>query len=91
MNKRLKVLKSLIDNGSVPTIHEIAKIDSEEYSYTDLIALEYGFVQDLYIGSGHFEKWFTYTGPEPININDLYLHPIEFFEFVGTQIYDGLL
>ena len=76
MNKRLKVLKSLIDNGSVPTIHEIAKIDSEEYSYTDLMALEYGFVQDLYIGSGHFEKWFTYTGPEPVSYTHLTLPTI---------------
>ena len=91
MNKRLKVLKSLIDNGSVPTIYEIAKIDCEEYTYSDLIALDYGFVQDLYIGSGHFEKWFTYTGPEPIKINDLTLHPNEMIEFVVTQIYDGLL
>ena len=91
MNKRLKVLKSLIDNGSVPTIHEIAKIDSEEYSYTDLIALEYGFVQDLYIGSGHFEKWFTYVGPEPIKINDLTLLPNEMIEFVVTEIYNGIL
>ena len=91
MNKRLKVLKRLIDNGSVPIIHEIAKIDSEEYSYTDLIALEYGFVQDLYIGQGQFEKWFTYTGPEPIKINDLTLHSNEMIEFVVTQIYDGIL
>ena len=91
MNKRLKELKSLIDDGSVPTIHEIAKIDSEEYSYNDLIALEYGFVQDLYIGSGHFEKWSTYTGPEPIKLNDLILHPNEMIEFVVTEIYDGLL
>ena len=91
MNKRLKELKSLIDDGSVPTIHEIAKIDSEEYSYTDLIALDYGFVQDLYIGSGNFEKWFTYTGPEPIIINDLPLHPNEMIEFVVTENYDGLL
>ena len=91
MNKRLNVLKSLIDNGSVPIIHEIAKIDSEEYSYTDLIALEYGFVQDLYIGHGQFEKWFTYTGPEPIKINDLILQPKEMIEFVVTQIYDGIL
>ena len=91
MNKRLKVLKSLIDNGSVPTIHEIAKIDSEEYSYTDLIAVEYGFVQDLYIGQGQFEKWFTCTGPEPIKINDLILQPKEMIEFVVTQIYDGIL
>ena len=91
MNKRLKELKSLIDNGSVPTIHEIAKIDSEEYSYTDLMALKYGFVQDLYIGSGLFEKWFTYTGHEPIKINDLTLHSNEMIEFVVTEIYDGLL
>ena len=55
------------------------------------MALEYGFVQDLYIGSGHFEKWFTYTGPEPIKINDLTLHPNEMIEFVVTQIYDGIL
>ena len=91
MNKRLKVLKSLIDNGSVPTIHEIVKIDSEDYTYMDLIALEYGFVQDLYIGQGQFEKWFTYTGPEPIKINDLTLHSNEMIEFVVTQIYDGIL
>tara|TARA_R100000008_G_C3476747_1_gene111757 strand:+ start:252 stop:527 length:276 start_codon:yes stop_codon:yes gene_type:complete len=91
MNKRLKELKSLIDNGSVPTIHEIAKIDSEDYTYMDLIAIEYGFVQDLYIGQGQFEKWFTYTGPEPIKINDLTLHSNEMIEFVVTQIYDGIL
>ena len=91
MIKRLKVLKSLIDNGSVPTIHEIVKIDSEDYTYMDLIAIEYGFVQDLYIGQGQFEKWFTYTGPEPIKINDLTLHSNEMIEFVVTQIYDGIL
>jgi len=91
MIKRLKVLKSLIDNGSVPTIHEIVKIDSEDYTYMDLIAIEYGFVQDLYIGHGQFEKWFTYTGPEPIKINDLTLHSNEMIEFVVTQIYDGIL
>ena len=91
MNKRLKVLKSLIDNGSVPTIYEIVKIDSEDYTYMDLIAIEYGFVQDLYIGQGQFEKWFTYTGPEPIKINDLTLHSNEMIEFVVTQIYDGIL
>ena len=91
MIKRLKELKSLIDNGSVPTIHEIVKIDSEDYTYMDLIALEYGFVQDLYIGQGQFEKWFTYTGPEPIKINDLTLQSNEMIEFVVTQIYDGIL
>ena len=91
MIKRLKELKSLIDNGSVPTIYEIAKIDCEEYTYSDLIALDYGFVQDLYIGSGNFEKWFTYTGPEPIKINDLTLYTNEMIEFVVTQIYDGIL
>jgi len=91
MIKRLKELKSLIDNGSVPTIYEIVKIDSEDYTYMDLIAIEYGFVQDLYIGQGQFEKWFTYTGPEPIKINDLTLHSNEMIEFVVTQIYDGIL
>ena len=91
MIKRLKELKSLIDNGSVPTIYEIAKIDCEEYTYSDLIALDYGFVQDLYIGSGNFEKWFTYTGPEPIKINDLTLQSNEMIEFVVTQIYEGIL
>ena len=91
MIKRLKELKSLIDNGSVPTIHEIVKIDSEDYTYMDLIDIEYGFVQDLYIGQGQFEKWFTYTGPEPIKINDLTLHSNEMIEFVVTQIYDGIL
>ena len=91
MIKRLKELKSLIDNGSVPTIYEIVKIDSEDYTYMDLIAIEYGFVQDLYIGQGQFEKWFTYTGPEPIKINDLTLHSNEIIEFVVTQIYDGIL
>jgi hypothetical protein len=90
MNKRLTKLKSLIDNGSVPTIYEIVKIDSEDYTYMDLITLEYGFVQDLYIGQGQFEKWFTYTGPEPIKINDLSLHTNEMIEFVVTQIYDGI-
>ena len=91
MIKRLKELKSLIDNGSVPTIYEIVKIDSEDYTYMDLIAIEYGFVQALYIGQGQFEKWFTYTGPEPIKINDLTLHSNEMIEFVVTQIYDGIL
>ena len=91
MIKRLKELKSLIDNGSVPTIYEIVKIGSEDYTYMDLIAIEYGFVQDLYIGQGQFEKWFTYTGPEPIKINDLTLHSNEMIEFVVTQIYDGIL
>ena len=91
MIKRLKELKSLIDNGSVPTFYEFVNIDSEDYTYMDLIAIEYGFVQDLYIGQGQFEKWFTYTGPEPIKINDLTLHPNEMIEFVVTQIYDGIL
>ena len=76
MNKRLTKLKSLIDNGSVPTILEV-RTTSKEYSYEDVIALEYGIVQDLYMGSGQFEKWFTYTGPQPIKLNDLTLHPNE--------------
>ena len=81
MNKRLTKLKSLIDNGSVPTILEV-RTKPKEYSYEDVIALEYGIVQDLYMGSGQFEKWFTYTGPEPIKINDLTLHPNEMIEIL---------
>ena len=81
MNKRLTKLKSLIDNGSVPTILEV-RTKSKEYSYEDVIALEYGIVQDLYMGSGQFEKWFTYTGPQPIKLNDLTLHPNEMIEIL---------
>ena len=74
-------MKSLIDNGSVPTILEV-RTNSREYSYEDVIALEYGIVQDLYMGSGQFEKWFTYTGPEPIKLNDLTIHPNEMIEIL---------
>tara|TARA_Y100001947_G_scaffold126372_1_gene111142 strand:+ start:510 stop:776 length:267 start_codon:yes stop_codon:yes gene_type:complete len=81
VNKRLTKLKSLIDNGSVPTILEV-RTNSREYSYEDVIALEYGIVQDLYMGSGQFEKWFTYTGPEPIKLNDLTIHPNEMIEIL---------
>ena len=81
MNKRLTKLKSLIDNGSVPTILEV-RTKPKEYSYEDVIALDYGIVQDLYIGSGQFEKWFTYTGPQPIKLNDLTLHPNEMIEIL---------
>ena len=82
MNKRLTKLKSLIDNGSVPTILEV-RTKPKEYSYEDVIALEYGIVQDLYMGSGQFEKWFTYTGPQPIKLNDLTLHPNEMIEILN--------
>ena len=81
MNKRLTKLKSLIDNGSVPTILEV-RTNPKEYSYEDVIALDYGIVQDLYMGSGQFEKWFTYTGPQPIKLNDLTLHPNEMIEIL---------
>ena len=81
MNKRLTKLKSLIDNGSIPTILEV-RTKPKEYSYEDVIALEYGIVQDLYMGSGQFEKWFTYTGPQPIKLNDLTLHPNEMIEIL---------
>ena len=81
MNKRLTKLKSLIDNGSVPTILEV-RTNSREYSYEDVIALNYGFVQDLYMGSEQFEKWFTYTGPKPIKLNDLMLHSNEMIEIL---------
>ena len=66
MNKRLTKLKSLIDDGSVPTILEV-RTNSREYSYEDVIALDYGFVQDLYMGNENFETWFTYIGPKPID------------------------
>ena len=81
MNKRLTKLKSLIDNGSVPTILEV-RTNSREYSYEDVVALDYGFVQDLYMGSGQFEKWFTYTGPKPIKLNDLILQSNEMIEIL---------
>ena len=81
MNKRLTKLKGLIDNGSVPTILEV-RTNSREYSYEDVIALDYGIVQDLYMGSEQFEKWFTYTGPKPIKLNDLMLHSNEMIEIL---------
>ena len=81
MNKRLTKLKSLIDNGSVPTILEV-RTNSREYSYEDVIALDYGIVQDLYMGSEQFEKWFTYTGPKPIKLNDLILQSNEMIEIL---------
>ena len=81
MNKRLTKLKSLIDDGTVPTILEI-RTNSREYSYEDVIALDYGFVQDLYMGNENFETWFTYTGPKPIKLNDLTLHPKEMIEIL---------
>ena len=80
-NKRLTKLKSLIDDGSVPTILEV-RTNSKEYSYEDVIALDYGIVQDLYMGSEQFEKWFTYTGPKPIKLNDLMLHSNEMIEIL---------
>ena len=81
MNKRLTKLKSLIDDGSVPTIVEV-RAKPKDYSYNDVIALDYGFVQDLYMGSEQFEKWFTYTGPQPIKLNDLILNPNEMIEIL---------
>jgi len=81
LNKRLTKLKSLIDDGSVPTILEV-RTNSREYSYEDVIALDYGIVQDLYMGSEQFEKWFTYTGPKPIKLNDLMLHSNEMIEIL---------
>ena len=81
MNKRLTKLKSLIDDGSVPTILEV-RSKTKDYSYEDVVALDYGFVQDLYMGSEQFEKWFTYTGPKPIKLNDLTIHPNEMIEIL---------
>ena len=81
MNKRLKLLKSLIDTGTVPIINEMST-DSGEYSYEDVVALNYGVVQNLYMGSEQFETWFSYTGPEPIKINDLILNKNEMIELL---------
>ena len=81
MNKRLTKLKGLIDDGSVPTILEV-RTNSREYSYEDVIALDYGFVQDLYMGNENFETWFTYIGPKPIKLNDLILNKNEMIEIL---------
>ena len=86
MNKRLTKLKSLIDDGTVPTILEV-RTKPKDYSYEDVIALDYGYVQNLYMGSGQFEIWFTYTGPEPIKLNDLVINPNEMIELVVAEIY----
>jgi len=83
VNKRLTKLKSLIDDGSVPTILEV-RTNSKDYSYEDVIALDYGFVQDLYMGNEQFEKWFTYTGPKPIKLNDLVLNTNEMIEIINN-------
>ena len=82
MNKRLTKLKSLIDNGTVPTIVEV-RAKPKDYSYDDVIALDYGLVQDLYMGSEQFEKWFTYIGPKPIKLNDLILNKNEMIEILN--------
>ena len=89
MNKRLTKLKGLIDDGSVPTILEI-RTNSREYSYEDVIALNYGFVQDLYMGNEQFETWFTYTGPEPIKLNDLVLIKNEMIEIILAEYKDDM-
>ena len=81
MNKRLTKLKGLIDDGSIPPILEV-RTNSREYSYEDVIALDYGFVQDLYMGNENFETWFTYIGPEPIKLNDLTLNKNEMIEII---------
>ena len=81
MNKRLTKLKGLIDDGSVPTILEV-RTNSREYSYDDVITLDYGFVQDLYMGNENFETWFTYIGPKPIKLNDLTLNKNEMIEII---------
>jgi hypothetical protein len=82
LNKRLTKLKGLIDDGSVPTILEV-RTNSREYSYEDVIALDYGFVQDLYMGNENFETWFTYIGPKPIKLNDLILTKNEMIEILN--------
>ena len=81
MNKRLTKLKSLIDDGLIPTIVEV-RAKPKDYSYEDVIALNYGIVQDLYVGSEQFETRFTYTGPKPIKLNDLILNKNEMIEIL---------
>ena len=81
MNKRLTKLKSLIDDGLIPTIVEVRE-KTKDYYYEDVIALNYGIVQDLYVGSEQFETWFTYTGPKPIKLNDLILNKNEMIEIL---------
>ena len=81
MNKRLTKLKGLIDDGTIPIILEI-RTNSKEYSYEDVIALDYGFVQDLYMGNEQFETWFTYIGPKPIKLNDLTINKNEMIEII---------
>jgi len=81
VNKRLTKLKSLIDDGLIPTIVEV-RAKSKDYSYEDVITLDYGFVQDLYVGSEQFETWFTYIGPKPIKLNDLILNKNEMIEIL---------
>ena len=82
MNKRLTKLKSLIDDGLIPTIVEV-RAKSKDYSYEDVIALDYGLVQDLYMGSEQFETWFTYIGPKSIKLNDLILNKNEMIEILN--------
>jgi len=82
VNKRLTKLKGLIDNGTVPTIVGV-RAKPKDYSYDDVIALDYGLVQDLYMGSEQFEKWFTYIGPKPIKLNDLILNKNEMIEILN--------
>ena len=82
MNKRLTKLKSLIDDGLIPTIVEV-RAKPKDYSYDDVIALDYGLVQDLYMGSEQFETWFTYTGPKSIKLNDLILNKNEMIEILN--------
>ena len=82
MNKRLTKLKSIIDDGLITTIVEV-RAKPKDYSYDDVIALDYGLVQDLYMGSEQFETWFTYTGPQPIKLNDLIIHSNEMIEILN--------
>ena len=39
------------------------------------------------MGSGQFENWFTYTGPEPIKLNDLVIHSKEMIELIIDEYY----
>lgn len=79
MDLKLNTLKHLIDTGACPDIEEYTS-DSNKYSCEDLVDLEYGTTQRIYMGGALFETWFTYTGPRSVKINDLILEEGDMIE-----------
>ena len=79
MNQKLNTLKHLIDTGACPDIEEHTS-DLNKYSCEDLVYLEYGTIQRIYVGGSLFETWFTYTGPRSVKINDLVLEEGDMIE-----------